>query len=283
MPPQDENTDWKELLVQMAIDYALPVAGDVVAGLISNQFNPQQSNMELMFKNAIEEVCQRVNEIVEDNFLRQYLSDCKAISNQLYIYGQTQDRTIIENVQIESSRLAMRLSDLGQKAAGGFFMASNFHLISLRSLSSIDSSYSQTLREFTKRYYNMGNEVNSALKNTGRTLEPGECQYARGPLIRSLYPQLEARYKILTGQDLPPDAPMECIVTSIGYDGNKSKTFVTEAGVDAVLAIDNEGVEEVKGLCEGFRDQYYRDRVQPIYNIVERTTEVADKWNEWEV
>ncbi|MEC2256574.1 hypothetical protein P9H08_07695 [Bacillus cereus] len=35
MPPQDENTDWKELIVQMAIDYALPVAGDVITGLIS--------------------------------------------------------------------------------------------------------------------------------------------------------------------------------------------------------------------------------------------------------
>lgn len=280
MPPQDENNDWKELLVQMAIDYALPVAGDVIAGLISNQFNPQQSNMELMFRNAIEEVCQRVNEIVEDNFLREYLSDCRAISDQLYIYGQTQDRTIIDNVQIESSRLAMRLSDLGQKAAGGFFMASNFHLISLRSLSIIDSSYSQTLREFTTRYYNMGNEVNRALRNTGRTLEPGECEIMRYPTASS--PDLAQRYYMLTGNPLPTEsADVNTVVLNYG---NENKVFShTEGESPYILTIDTEFTELAKGRCERFKTQLYDDNVRPIYDIVERTTAVTDRWNQWEV
>ncbi|PFU61934.1 hypothetical protein [Bacillus thuringiensis] len=280
MPPQDENTDWKELIVQMAIDYALPVAGDVITGLISNQFNPQQSNMELMFKNAIEEVCQRVNEIVEDNLLRQYLSDCSHISNQLYVYGQTQDKTVIENVQIESSRPAMRLSDLGQKAAGGFFLASNFHLISLRSLSIIDNSYTGTLKELTRRYYEIGNELNSGLNNTAKSLEPGECEIMRYPTASS--PDLAQRYYMLTGNPLPTDsADVNTVVLKYG---NENKFFShTEGESPYILTIDTEFTELAKGRCERFKTQLYDDKVRPIYDIVERTTAVADKWNHWEV
>ncbi|ODV55479.1 hypothetical protein [Lysinibacillus fusiformis] len=283
MPPNnEENSDWKELIVQLAIDYAMPVAGEVISGLIKNHFNPEQNNMELMFRNAIEEVCQRINEIVEDNFLKQYLADCSHISNQLYIYGQTQDKNVIENVQIESSRLAMRLSDLGKKATGGFFLASNMHLISLRSLSVIDSSYTGTLEEFRSKYFETGNKLISDLNNTGQSLEPGECLLVKGFFNTSQYTELGTRHRILTGEELPADTSVEGVIVSLNYR-NQNKTFNTDTDSPVILAIDSEVIESVKGACESFRNQFRKDSVQPIYDIVEKTTAVATKWNEWEV
>lgn len=83
---------------------------------------------------------------------------------------RSQDKNVIENVQIESSRLATRLSDLGQKTASGFFLTSNFHLIGLRSLSTIDNSYTGTLKEFTRKYYEIRNESNSKLSDQYKCL-----------------------------------------------------------------------------------------------------------------
>lgn len=285
MPPEEnESNDWKELIFQMAVDYAIPAAVEVIAGLISNQFNPQQPNMELMFRNAIEEVCQRVNEIVEDNFLKQYVSDCKHISGQLYIYGQTKDRTIIENAQIESSRLAMRLSDLGQKAAGGFFLASNFHLISLRSLSIIDSSYSQTLREFTNRYAIMGDRLNVGLTERGRSFEPSECIINESWINLTGDSDTERavrEYYIRLTNDLNYPERAKGLSIYLNHGVNQSEqTFFTD-GYYSLLAIDTGNVELTKNACEEKRREIYNDKAKPIHEIVERTHAVVNQWNNW--
>ncbi|WP_368936782.1 hypothetical protein [Bacillus sp. SH8-8] len=284
MPPEEnESNDWKELIVQMAVDYALPAAGEAIYGLITNHFNPQQRNMEFMFRNAIEEICRRVDEIVEDNFLREYLSDCTHIANQLYIYGTTKDINIIRDIQVESSRLALRLFDLGYKASGGFFLASNVHLISLRSLSNIDSSYTRILSDFTNRYAQMGDNLNLGLTNRGKSFEPSECKVNESWINLSGDSDAERaareHYKRLTNDENIPERAKSLFISLFHGLNQSERTFFPNDYT--LLAIDTRNVELTKNACEEQRSQIYNNKAQPIHEIVERTQAVVNQWNNW--
>lgn len=282
MPTEENEIDWKDWMLEIAINYAVPLAGEYLSGLIKQHFSHNQNNMEVMFRNAVEEVCSRIAEIIDQAFLDQYLSDCRHVSNQIRTYGETHDRAIITNVQIESSRLTSRLYDMGLKASGGFFIASNLHLISLRALSEIDETYKRTLEDFTNDYIQMGKELNSKLTAKAEANTPNPVWTDQG---RNVYsdpdnPEVQEwkrRWEYITGNQ---NYPENFIVGSYGLkypDGHFEPTSIG----GFILDIDNELRERQLQYINKARQEIISLRVEPILRIREKTQNVVSNWGNW--
>ncbi|MGN7945801.1 hypothetical protein ACTJJD_12595 [Bacillus sp. 22446] len=287
MPPEETEIDWKGWIVDIAVNFALPMAGDYLSDLIKQHFSQNQNNMEVMFKNAVEEVCSRVAEIIDEAFLNQYLSDCRHVSNQLRIYQETNDRDVITNAQIESSRLASRLYDMGYKATGGFFIAANMHLVSLRALSEVDSTYRNTLQEFTQDYIEKGIHLNSRLNDITKGFTPSECiWYPRKIKISdpSLNDQergaLIERYNKLTNK---PQILEYYDVGNYRLESNGHFYGFPDIILDIVLEIDSETRGNYLKECRRIRQNHIDERVIPLNTITNSTENVLSNWKNWKV
>lgn len=284
MPSEETEIDWKGWIVEIAVNYAVPLAGEYLSGLIRQHFSQNQNNMEVMFKNAVEEVCSRVAEIIDQAFLDQYLSDCRHVSNQIRIYGETHDRDVITNAQIESSRLTSRLYDMGLKASGGFFMASNMHLTTLRALSEIDETYKRTLEDFTNEYIQMGNELNSQLTGKSEAYTPVSSWMEQ---MRSLNdpdaPQVaewRRRWEHIKGNQDYPESVRVGFYALEYPDGHFEHVPNPDLG-GMILDIDNELRERALQYCNEKRQEIISLRVEPILQIREKTQNVVSNWGNW--
>ncbi|MGX1468998.1 hypothetical protein ACUW84_001580 [Bacillus sp. 153480031-1] len=285
MSPEETEVDWKDWIVDIAINYAVPLAGEYLSDLIRQHFSQNQNKMELMFKNAVDEVCSRVAELLDDAFKNQYLSDCRHVSNQLRIYQETHDRDVITNAQIESSRLASRLYDMGYKATGGFFIASNMHLVSLRALSEIDATYRNTLHEFTQDYIEKGIHLNSRLNDIATAFIPGECMWLKNPtkmrpdgsLSSPDLDELWKEYKRLTGENIPP----EYINLGTYFLQSGGKAYYFPTSFKKLFEIDNKGREVFLQECNRVRQMHIDEKVVPLNTIINNTEKVLNTWRNW--
>ncbi|MEC0935427.1 hypothetical protein [Bacillus atrophaeus] len=284
MPPEENEIDWKAWIVEIAVEYAVPLAGEYLSGLIRQHFSQNENNLELMFKNAVEEVCSRVAEIIDQAFLDQYLSDCRHVSNQIKIYGETHDRDVITNAQIESSRLASRLYDMGYKAAGGFYIASNMHLASLRALSEIDATYKNTLQGFTQDYIEKGIYLNAQLNDKATYFTP-ECRWTNTPvnsqgggLPDEVIEKFRERYMELTGKTYS-EIPQ---IIYAGWYGLMHQGRLYQ-GYDHILDIDNERREKSLQACTRARQSIIDEKVNPIITITNSTENVLNNWRNWRI
>ncbi|MBL4974816.1 hypothetical protein I5F18_21250 [Bacillus halotolerans] len=290
MPPEENEIDWKAWIVEVAVEYAVPLAAEYLSGRIRQHFSQNENNLELMFKNAVEEVCSRVAEIIDQAFLDQYLSDCRHVSNQIKIYGETHDRDIITNAQIESSRLASRLYDMGYKAAGGFYIASNMHLASLRALSEIDATYKNTLRGFTHDYIEKGINLNTQLNDKATYFTPSECEWGTtlvhmtgGGMSGEEILKYRERYKEVTGET---DSEIPEYVNAGWYflkRNGDSLPYEGGGGGQPILEIDNERRERSLQACTRARQSIIDEKVNPIITITNSTENVLNNWRNWRI
>ncbi|MEK5338128.1 hypothetical protein NSS92_19185 [Bacillus sp. FSL M8-0166] len=288
MSPEETEVDWKDWIVNIAINYAVPLAGEYLSDLIRQHFSQNQNKMELMFKNAVDEVCSRVAELLDDAFKNQYLSDCRHVSNQLKIYQETHDRDVITNAQIESSRLASRLYDMGYKATGGFFIAANMHLVSLRALSEVDSTYRNTLQGFTQDYIEKGMHLNSKLNDIVTSITPDECKWVTTPYdmldgsgaYHDKLPEFRKRYMEITGKK---DNEIPQYVTTGWYVLLYQKRLYPYQGADYLLELDNERREVVLQACTKARQNLIEEKANPIKNIINSTENVLNNWRNWRI
>ncbi|MDR4995390.1 hypothetical protein RGT17_09070 [Bacillus altitudinis] len=284
MSAEETEVDWKDWIVNIAINYAVPLAGEYLSDLIRQHFSQNQNKMEIMFKKAVDEVCSRVAELLDEAFKNQYLSDCRHVSNQLRIYQETHDRDVITNAQIEASRLASRLYDMGYKASGGFFIASNLHLVSLRALAEVDSTYRNALQGFTQDYIEKGTNLNSKLDEVAKSFIPSECEWVikptkmRGTLSSSDADDIRERYLKLTGKYLLEDS------VNLGeYHLITKDVFKIFPSHGYLLEIDKEYRETHLQLCTKTRQTYIDENVNPLKNIIYNMDFVLNNWSKWRI
>ncbi|PRS24220.1 hypothetical protein [Bacillus safensis] len=289
MSPEETEVDWKDWIIEIALDFALPMAGEYISDLISQHFSQSQNKMEIRFKKAVDEVCSRVAELLDDAFKNQYLSDCRHVSNQLRIYQETHDRDVITNAQIESSRLASRLYDMGYKAAGGFFIAANMHLVSLRALSEIDTTYRNTLQEFTQDYIEKGIHLNSRLNDIATAFIPGACMWVikptkmtsisdGGSLSSSERDKLWKEYRELTGKNDFPE-----YINFGEFQLQSNGKFYLFPSFGKLFEIDNKGREICLQECNRIRQIHIDEKVDPLNNIINNTEKVLTNWRNWRI
>ncbi|PEW37194.1 hypothetical protein CN444_29875 [Bacillus thuringiensis] len=105
---------------------------------------------------AVDEICNRVNKIVDQAFLREYVADCNSIASRLAAYPDSHDVTILQTIFNEGSNLIYRLRGFDTfEGITAVNYISTLHLIAVKALSEHSpefSGYRETLNRLGKEY-----------------------------------------------------------------------------------------------------------------------------------
>lgn len=147
--------------------FGLKLVEGVVSGIgaygitefIKANFNRADDYSDL-FRAAITEICNTLKEAIDNAFLNEYTSDSESVRQQIRDYGDHGDPEILIETLSKTYDLVNRFDSYGAKGFGGLTLASNLHLLTLRSLSEVPGKekYKITLEKTCKEYADMLNE-----------------------------------------------------------------------------------------------------------------------------
>ncbi|WP_430530651.1 hypothetical protein [Bacillus cereus] len=154
---KDKNTKgfiepftWTAFAAAIAVGVITELASDY----IKRNFLNNTVNYEMMFKQAIEEICTYIDQKVDEAFLREYLSGCNYVRQQLNFYARNNDHSIIPTLQKDAAQLVQNFKGFDVQGFGGLVVACNLHLLILKALSELPEkeSWKITFEDTCKEY-----------------------------------------------------------------------------------------------------------------------------------
>ncbi|OOQ93193.1 hypothetical protein [Bacillus cereus] len=139
------------ILNEIGSEVAKPVIKDVL-GKGDVEYGP-------LILDSLRKIEEAVKDVIVDQVIKEYISDCNYVRDQLLTYEETDDIDILYRMQDRSSQLANRLYGQGIKGFGGLLMACNLHLLTLRGIAEKDATYRNTLQRKFEDYAEWIEEV----------------------------------------------------------------------------------------------------------------------------
>ncbi|TBX84271.1 hypothetical protein E0M29_27255 [Bacillus cereus] len=275
--PEEQQVDWQEWMIELATDNAGPLAKELFSQALKKYFDKDQINLEVLFQNAINEICNRIEEIINEAFLNQYLSDCDFLSDQFVIYSNSSSTTVLNKIQERSSELVNRFNGLGYKGIGGFFIAANMHLLSLRALDNKENT-----KYFCEKYIDMGKEFNEQLDSRAKSFDGVVKRYEGSWRVDTGDDENNRkdfeRYHVLTGEY--PSYNVYYPTIFFAYHPNDGGNSIFFASPTA-FSIDNERVELLQRQCDEKKETIFNNKVKPILDMIEKNSQLLDIWKSW--
>ncbi|QPW51607.1 hypothetical protein G9298_28460 (plasmid) [Bacillus thuringiensis] len=252
MPPEPYSWEW--VAVEAAGGVIGATAGFAAVALIKHLFfNEESDHSADLFKEAVEQICNHINKVIDEAFIREYLSDTNNVKRQLKYFADSsgQNITLIEDIQLEASRLVERFYDLGDKTVGALELACSLHLVILKTLATHNPDFWKLSFETTTKEY-------------AEMLSHNADEFLNSVKSRITPPQ----FVMLPDIGFPPTT------LTLGCHFNvddKPLSF----GYGTVTLSDGQAIERAREQCNQHHKEKYDETVNPGILFYDRIMEIS--------
>ncbi|MCS6595307.1 hypothetical protein [Bacillus cereus] len=247
-PPEPYTWEW--VAVEATGGVISGVAGFAAVALIKHLFIKEEADQTGdLFKEAVEQICNYINKAIDEAFIREYLADTDNVKEQLKYFAGSNGKNIklIEDIQLEASKLVQRFYKLGDIAIGALEVACSLHLVILKTLANDNpDNWKVPFETSTKEYAEMlSHNANEFLNNVKSRITSPE-------------------FAMLPDGGIPPTK------LTLGCQFNVDNEPLS-FGYGTVTISDDQAIERAREQCNQRHKEKYDEIVNPgilVYNRI---------------
>ncbi|OAH53920.1 hypothetical protein AWH48_11675 [Domibacillus aminovorans] len=237
--------DWLWVAKEAAGGIIGAVAGEVFLTIAKSALG-QNINYKALLKDAVDDICARVGKMLKDEFIREYVADADTARNNLLTYMDSKKLDKLTLTEDAASYIVGRLKSVSetQEGLGGFMVAANIHLTSLKLMIEHNADFTKTLERNCLEYADWGEEqANKMVERVKTSVSPctGGCRTIR-------------------------DMGEVCSYSFTFDYGKDRRRFSTGSR------------NEMKRECDEARAIYYNDRVNPAEKLRDEIIHICNLW-----
>ncbi|MGG3452566.1 hypothetical protein GNP92_13220 [Paenibacillus timonensis] len=185
--------DWMAVAGWIAAGIVSKLAGDTI-GVELEKLLGIESSTDQLIRSSVDEICQRIDQIVNQQFIEEWSADLEAVRKDILMYLPKQDTDMIKQLEGKVHILAERFIMEGTKTLGPFMISASMDLVCLRYLSSTNGAFVQDLTSRAKEYADWAEAKSTEIIELAKTFVSSSCSSGRGLPVGDMDPQNYAYY-----------------------------------------------------------------------------------------
>ncbi|MFX3643297.1 MAG: hypothetical protein ACE3L7_32395 [Candidatus Pristimantibacillus sp.] len=255
-PPRLEDEqdldDWGWIAKEAAGGIVGSLAGEFVLGAVLSAFGRKNVDYPSLLDRAVKEITERVGQLIEESFIREWVADTNACRSDLITYMEQKNTdTLRITLEPKLSSLTRRFMSLDSyRGLGGFLISANLHLNALKFL-----VYNDSLKRLVDEYSGWAEKANNWTLERAKTNVSSSCSSGEKTTIRQGEVYVN-KWSIYTSN----------------WGGNEHDWRANEGG---------ENLSVLKSRCEENRSNHYSNIVRPAEKRFNDISEVINKWRQF--
>ncbi|PFO65949.1 hypothetical protein COJ83_18340 [Bacillus cereus] len=284
----NDELNWQKILEIGASS----LGSSIGAAIISEMFPSEDSATEAVGR-AVEEICNRIQKIIDQAFLDDYVDRCNSIARRLQGYPESQDENILHSIYDDGSDLVDHLTRFDKfEGITALVYICTLHLTDIKALSDIIPGYKTTLSRCGKEYADLCEPRSDRLVDftngsVGEAMfgNSGNYDVITAPTTSNSYPTLKYRFYFVDEWDENLDTRAHIydsdpilLTDSLWYTESPGtpRYKLTEAGRNApsIQRIYADAISDIQSQ----RDNFLNVRLDVANSMRENIRTACDEW-----